>query len=150
MLPFGLCSWLGPRIYLCPRCKSPYDSGRLEWAEMTGKRKSWYIGVSVLYTGMLGFIGGVSIAGGVHFLRSGPWKWEVPFGTIEQGMGTIVCMLLIAAVQISRVFRSLNRTQYSDAATPEEAAFWLGPQGLALSLIFVPATLGWLIAWLLS
>ena len=151
-LPFGVCTWLGPRTFLCPRCKTPYDSRRLEWAEMTLKRRIWYVGVSILYTSMIGFIGGLSIAGGVHFLQRGPWKREVPFGSIEQGIGTIVCMFLIASVQIGRVFRSLQRTRSSDATTPREPcqpAFWLGPQGLALSLIFVPGMLGWLIAWLM-
>jgi hypothetical protein len=83
----------------------------MEWAEMTPKRKWWYIAVSVLYMGLIGFVGCVSIAGGVHFLQNGPWKMEVPFGTMAQGLGTILCMLLIATVQIGRVFRIASANQ---------------------------------------
>jgi hypothetical protein len=140
-----------------------YDSGRLEWADMNLKRKVWYIIVSLLYTAVIGGVGGVSIAGAVHFLRNGPWKAEGPFGTLEQGIGTLTCAPFISVCQTVRVFRSRQRSKEQamtamatdnssgqDAALldePYQPAFWFSLQRLALFLMVAPAVLGWLIAF---
>jgi predicted RNA-binding Zn-ribbon protein involved in translation (DUF1610 family) len=164
MLPYGVCSWLGAPMYRCGDCGVPYASGRVEWTDMTRKRKAWYVGVSLLYSGVIGGVGGVSIAGAVHFLRNGPWKNEIPVGTLEQGLGTLACAVLVGAIQIERVFRSLERSrereyrrtelgsdpgqETADVEVPCQPAFWFGLPGLAILLIFAPATLGWLVALL--
>jgi hypothetical protein len=161
-LPLGICSWLGPELYRCGHCGSSYNSGRLEWVDMTLRRKAWYVLVSFLYVGAVGGMGGVSVAGCVQFLKDGPWQKELPVGTLEQGLGTLACALLIAVVQVGRVFRSVQRTNereqlfadlecnpeldVSAIGTAHNPAFWLGPWGLALFLVFVPALSGWLVA----
>jgi hypothetical protein len=163
MLPFGICSWLGPQMYRCDRCGLAYDSGRLEWNDMPLKRKAWYLGVSLFYAAALGGLGGVSIAGCVHFLRNGPWRSEMPVGTWEQGLGTVACAVLISACQITRVFRSRERTrrrgfgrtegasdQETRAEQPHRSAFWFGLPGFALFMVLVPASAGWLIALVLD
>ncbi len=164
--PAGICSCLGPPRYRCSDCGLLYESGRLEWADMTWKRKAWYVGVSLFYTGAIGAMGGVSIASAVHSLRKGPWENDIPVGTLEQGLGTLVCAVLIGALQIGRVFRSLEQSRErehrkmelgsdsdQDVATGEESCqhvFWLGPAGLAFFLILAPGVLGWLVALFLS
>ena len=109
-LPMGICSWLGPATYSCQSCGSPYDSGRLEWDDMPMRSKIWYVAVSLLYVCVLGGLGGLSIAGAVHFLKSGPWKSDMPVGTVEQKFGTIASAILILVCQVGRVHRSRQRT----------------------------------------
>ena len=147
-LPLGICSWLGPPLYVCHKCGLSYDSGRLEWDDMPLKRKAWYVAMSLLYTCALGWAGGASVAGCVHFLKHGPWKTEVPIETPQTVVGTLACALLVVICQIGRVYRSRERrrrkqsrmTGFADPLTgeatsveePYRPAFWLELRMLGL------------------
>jgi hypothetical protein len=164
-LPLGICSWLGQSTYRCASCGSAYGSGCAEWADMSRKSKTWYVGVSLLYVVAIGGMAGFSIAGGIHFVRHGPWMHEMPLGTMELPLATAACMTLIAAVQIGRVFQSRRRTyerEYSAIESannsgsenagvelPRQPGFWYGLRRVGLFLILGPVILGWLIALLL-
>src|SRR5438045_2287248 len=53
----GLCSLLGPPSAVCLFCGEEVPSGRREWRNMTGLATAWFVGVSLLYVGLFGFLG---------------------------------------------------------------------------------------------
>ncbi len=162
----GICSWLGPPVYLCDRCGKPFPSRRAEWADMKFRRKAWYVGVSLLYVAAGGGMGGLSVAACADFLRHGPWKKEMTIGTLEQWLGTLGYALLIAVTQVARVLRSRERTRQWELKALESAYlstrgdepveepprhnFWLTPFILTSVAIFGPGLVGWLIALVLG
>jgi hypothetical protein len=161
-LPMGICSWLGQPTYRCATCGSAYDSGRAEWTDMSRKSKTWYVGVSLLYVVVIAWLGGLSIAGAIHFVRHEPWKRFMPLGTMEHSLATAACMTLIAVVQIGRVFQSRRRTyereqraiesanhsgqENAEVELPRQPDLLFGLRGLGLLLTLGPLILGWLIS----
>jgi hypothetical protein len=159
----GVWSGLGPPRYRCSRCGLIFNSERFEWADMDRIGKTRYTVVSLVYVGVGGIVGGITIAAAFQFLRLGPWVRRFPLDPLEFGLGAFVCAVLTAAIQIARVFRSLERSRENEWRrmdlgndSKREVVAMDEPcrptwDNVKLGLIFLitvgPMMLGWLIAF---
>ena len=47
---------LGPAQYICRKCGQPFASRRQEWPQWGGGRRIWYVILSLVYAGVVGFL----------------------------------------------------------------------------------------------
>ena len=90
----GVSSKLGPSQYLCRHCSQIFNSGCLEWKQMTQLHKIRYILVSLLYIIALTILGGVGLKQGYYYFQQGlnapnislddktAWIYGIPFGLL--------------------------------------------------------------------
>lgn len=113
---------LGSPIFICGKCKQPFNSEKHEWASMGMLRRGWYVIASSIFIAGFGFVGGlVALAtqlkpGETHVAPSGPYFWG----------GLVGMIALTTLIQFARMFLSLRRTQ--GKTTPHMNARFLSLQ----------------------
>ncbi len=114
---FGVCSGLGPSVYVCGKCGERFGSGRREWAEMGSVRRMWYWVMSGVYTALLGTIWGFATLCAVQLVVSGrkvmTSKSMAPEGPVFW-TGVAVVAVAVVVVQAVRVRWSTRRSQGLD------------------------------------
>ena len=148
----GITSGLGPEALECRRCGTTFRSGRREWASLSGRDRVWYVAISLLYAIVAAFLGGMSTAGGVHFLIHGPSATEMDLPAPGLYPGIAMAAILVVAFQCLRVRESTGRAPRGKAA-PFRARLANGRLLLQIKvglLLFAPVILGWLVSYLLN
>lgn len=108
----GLCSQLGPPTVRCPGCGSEVESGRAEWPDMSRLARVRYFVMSLVYVGIVGFLGGYSYgAARDYWLRRPHATDELPDFT---GPVFVTGFLLwggaVVLLQFYRIFASILRS----------------------------------------
>lgn len=163
-LPGGVWSGLGPSRYRCSRCGLVFHSGRREWADMGGIAKAKYIGISLLYVVVGGMMGGMSISAAVQIQRLGPGATRFRLDPLAFVLGTFVWTVVIAAIQIARLFLSLLRSRENEyrrmdlgkdskrkvvaVDEPHSPTLWRYTKSGLLFLMLATILLSWLIAYI--
>jgi hypothetical protein len=132
---FGMCSLLGPATTVCRWCGSEVNSGRSEWLLMPLALRMWYVTISVLYIGIVGFLGGYSSNIARSLWSHGTIEDKVPdFLGSEFLTAVVVWSGLALLIQVYRVFASILRGN----ATPRPSrGFWNLQTWLQLKLLIL-------------
>ncbi len=135
-------SLLGPPAVRCPKCATTVAIERMEWRQMDGRARSWFVGVSVLYGALAYLFGGMSTNEAAHLLATGrrgrDWAFDEPSFQIG-GAAWVAAVLLI---QVFRVCCSLLRTDGEGDQEPARRIFFtfdvLGHLKFMILMLLIP------------
>jgi hypothetical protein len=149
----------------CQHCGAAYDSGLVEWVEMSLVRKIWFVIASLMYSIAFAVVGWLSFKLMWSFFSSGPFSSEigknVPPAFGFAGMASYG--LAIQIIQLRRLYSSVCRTnaridrilefemglsKTPPTDNPFKPSRWFGG-GLQLLLLFtgwIPVAVAWVIA----
>jgi hypothetical protein len=87
---------------------------------MTWKQKTSFLVDTLFGMAICGIAGAIGTGFGFQFLRFGPWITRVRrASSLELGLGIILTVVLIAAMQTARVLLSLYRSQVNEGRRME-------------------------------
>jgi hypothetical protein len=149
----GFCTHLGPPRAQCRKCGKRMASGRREWSEFTGFDKFRYAFLTLLFAGIVGYLGGVSVRGAENFWQNGPHSTKFTLSSPSLTIGAIAWALSVIALQVYRVVRSSRRTE-SGASKKAVRVGLANPdfnlQFTLLAAVWLPALIGWIASWIMN
>lgn len=143
----GLSSLLGSPTTVCRRCKRVIQFDRVEWTNMFGVERAWFLGMSFLYVAIVGFLGGYSVEISFDLWFKRPMN-QVPhfFGPVFLS-GFVLWGTFVVLLQGFRLITSMRRTRRFSAVPPSQGFFnlqtWV--QLKCLLLLMVMPLLTWLV-----
>jgi hypothetical protein len=145
---FGFCSRLGPPGVLCRSCRSQVESGRAEWPDMNWQARGWFLGTSLVYVGIVGFLGGYSYGATRDYWFQQPHEME---GMPDYAgpvflTGILVWGGVVVLVQGYRVLASIWRSIMGQSKSSR--GFWnlqTGLQGKFIILLLLVPFVAWVI-----
>src|SRR5262249_45274494 len=111
----GLSTLLGPSLLRCRKCDRLFTSHRSEWRDRGSAGRTWYVALSIVHV-VLGAAASFVITWCACAIARAPLDW--PPAAAAAFWGTAV-----AALQITRVVRSLRRTSRVEREA-HRAGFW--------------------------
>jgi hypothetical protein len=146
---FSLTSLLGPAAVECHWCGTVVPTGRIEWWEMGWPAQLWFLGVSLFYIALAGFLGGESSRTALGAWETGEWQGGWGIGEPGFWAGAVAWGGLVILIQLYRVARSLAR-RGAPQQTPLRHSLWSiqvgGQLKVFLVLILIPF-LCWFAGW---
>ncbi len=145
---YGVCSRLGPRAVICPKCEQGVMTDRLEWVEMAWPERAWYVVVSLIYAAVLASFGAMSVWCVLYFAFDA-FKKKIPEALAGAWPGMLLCGGGAVVIQAYRVSSSLARSREGGSPRPIRLTWRspdLGLQGKAASVLVITPILACLLS----
>lgn len=139
----GISSGLGRPRVTCVKCNAVIETGRVEWADMSILKRFWWFVTLLAYSIFCGMIGYVTFGIAVSWFKNDLfWQSSVSLPPTASRIGFGCYAALILIIQLTRVMRSITRTEVIEAGGRTDRPYKLPIYlrcGLQFSILFALA-----------